>query len=418
MQNPRGTFVRTTSTKYLPLTSVLFQNLLAHASAAAFLLRIISPPSIARCLDAAAAVQAHRDTLPDGTPVSVYRRRRGSRGALFLLHGLSGSGAGDPRIVELASALALTGLTVVVPHVRELMELEVRPAVVGRVAGMIVMTAARRDWCGEGRIHLCGPCISAGVLLLAAEKICAGGAGGGGGNGSGLGAVLLVGPYASVGSVHEWVFCNPEADSYGRNAILLNSIRMLAPESLIRSVWDSGRPALKDVSVEEVCLLLKGRLDDDHFGPLDGDRCGNRVRATLPSVSPGSAAVFNALTTSARALAAISCDIVQHAEVRAYADLLSPTRHLKSLRSPNVVIIHGASDSVVPSRETPQLAEHVARACPLVDAISFDVTPLLGHGERVDEPGGLASLRAYVVAVVYLVAAFGKFFLSCLRESS
>jgi hypothetical protein len=386
-------------------------NLHAHVATAAFLARMVAPRRIGDYMDV--AVRKSLDVLDDGTTVSVYRRRGGPWGhdtspprGLFLLPGLSVSGARDARIAQLASALAMTGLNVVVPHVRAFEQLLVQPDVVERVADVLASASGRADWCTGEQMHLCAPCISAGVLVLAAVRLTSTARGR-------VGAILLIGPYANVATVYDWAFFHRAADPYGRNVMLLNAVRML-PEPVLAQVMaaESAAPAAAcSVDVDELCLLLKAALDDAHLGPPAA-----RLRDARSSAGSLSCAAFDALTGSAACLAAIGRQLRVSAGAQAYFRELSPVGNIDNLRTPCVALVHGKSDSVVPSTETISLAQHIASACPHVDCLAYAVTPLMGHGEMVDDPSAQVSTLAYVWALVDLLRALAQFFAACIKN--
>lgn len=416
MASQSGTFVRSAAAP-LSLLSELIVRVLGTITSIAFLLRMVCPPCLGRCIDVAVKVES--DALSDGTPVYVYRRRapvvrhrnRAGAGGLFLLHGLSASGAADLRVMQLASALSLSGLTVVVPHVEELKNLVVRPELVDRVADMIALASQRPDWCLKQQMNLCGPCISAGILLLAAERLCRKAT-----SNAKVGAMLLIGPYASVASVYKWVFYNREADSYGRNSILLNSIRLLHMDYLIAGLPGLDCSVHDEARMDEVCLLLKAQLDDDHLGQWEDHE--SRVRASIGSVSSASRVVFRSLSNNLDSLESLAERIYSNPRISAFFELLSPSEQLKHLRAPAVVAIHGIADTVLPCSETLELALHLARACVHVDAVSYTITPFLGHGEQVDNHEKQASLSSYVFHALNLVAGFAAFFGACQRQTA
>lgn len=394
----------------LGYTHAAVQSISSTGAALTFLSRMVAPAGLGHLGDItvlSTPTSLAGDTETDPVPVTVYSRR-GPRMSpprcCFLLHGLSASGAADSRIVDLAFALALAGLTVVVPQVKHLQQCAVNGAVVDHVVDLLGRVAAVPDWCSNRELHLCAPCISAGLLLIAAarlppERVAVGG-------------VLLIGPHAEVMSVYDFVFFNADADWYGRNAIILNSFPVVPKHALaevVSGVTQQGAdiPAPPQLNVEEFSTLLRASLNDGHYGPPSA-----QLATALRAVSPATRANYLRLMSSPRAMKRVGDVLKTTAEVGEFARVLSPVGNVAALQCPSVVMVHGEVDIVVPSSETIRLAEHMREACKGVGEVRHLVTPLMSHGDKIaaDEGSSLWALIAYVRGLVELVLLFGSFF--------
>lgn len=297
-------------------------------------------------------------TILSQTQANLYTPRfRSTSHTLLLLHGLSASGAHDHRITALATALASAGLSVIVPHLSTLARCEITPSSVNDVRALIRAAATKSD----RRLHLCAPCISAGIILLAAaEESCCPDVP------LNFGSVLLFGAFGSVQSVFDWAF-GPKADAYCRCSIILNSLPLLPASEL------SVKLGIVPSVVPAVQHILRAYLNDDHFGTARPPS----LPTALVAASPEERIAFSILVAPGR----IGGLFEAVDALESYKIALSPVGKLHGLKANCVVLLHGKYDVVVPASETVVLGQYL-RECPGVGKVQMIVTPLLGHGER------------------------------------
>lgn len=301
-------------------------------------------------------------TLPDGTPVEA--RTYGPEDAsetIVLIHGIHHRGVDEPRLVRFARHLANQGCRVVTPELRELADYQVTKSGVTTVQATVATMSQRSP------VGLIGFSFGGGLSLLAATS---------------TETADRLRYVASVGGYHD----------------LHRSLRYLATHEVESPSGTEPRRAHE----YGLLVLLYGHLD--HFA-LGDDLPA--FRAALKSwlmedraVARRKAAAFT--TTLARdlfqmiekqQLNRISGQLLELLRVRTNVlRALSPAGRLRDVKT-EVLLLHGAFDTVVPPEETLFAAQELERA----DHPQYRtlVTPLLEH-VRVDHPGDLMEKLALV----------------------
>lgn len=327
---------------------------------------------------------------------------------ILLIHGLSASGPDDSRVVRLATALTLTGATVIVPDIAHLRRLIVDNHTIDIITSVIVAVADDAALCSgrRARLSLCAPCISAGIVLVAAAALAT--------TLPPFVAILLIGPYATMEAIHDWVFSDDKnADTYGRNSILLNTLHLLNPTQLSKIVSAHTPSEVQNTvakgswSVEDVCELLRALLDDDH-----GIRpC--RLPVALATVSPATQAVFRAVTCNPRVIADLGSMLKGVPAVIAHYEKISPINSAEAICASCVVLVHGSADEVIPPIET-TILDSFLRKCRSVRHVYSIISPILAHGENV----AFDRRPAFILRIVMnLINVFSTFFHALLWSS-
>jgi dienelactone hydrolase len=100
----------------------------------------------------------------------VFRPSGHVRRAVVLVSGVHPDGIDEPRLVSLAKDLAGTGVNVVTPEIRELMEYRLTAHVTNAIEDTALWTAAREDLAGSARVGMIGVSFSGGLSVVAAGR--------------------------------------------------------------------------------------------------------------------------------------------------------------------------------------------------------------------------------------------------------
>ncbi len=317
------------------------------------------------------------DTLPlPSGPIGVrqYRPARpGAVPAVILVPGLHANGADDPRVRALARNLAMLGLRVVTPRIRQLAELGLFREGIEVIGETAQHLATAHDLPGVGFL---GTSFGGGLGLLAACDTA---------HAERFSFVLAIGAHHDLEGVVRWymgddlrgpsgevppvppdpygiqILAHMAADTFVPPHELCAARRVL--ELALADQAVEARHALGDLADAESKRLLSALLDDP--------RSAQREPAYRAAVDAGSAR-----------LAAVS-----------------PRGRLGGARCP-VFLLHGANDAIIPAVETLRMAREI----PEPFRGGAVVTRYLGHvgrdsGSSWGERWELVQLMARVLGV-------------------
>jgi dienelactone hydrolase len=100
----------------------------------------------------------------------VFKPTRPVRRAVVLVSGVHPDGIDEPRLISLARDLAGTGVNVVTPEIRELMEYRLTAHVTNAIEDTALWTAARDDLAGSAGVGMIGVSFSGGLSVVAAGR--------------------------------------------------------------------------------------------------------------------------------------------------------------------------------------------------------------------------------------------------------
>jgi pimeloyl-ACP methyl ester carboxylesterase len=283
-----------------------------------------------------------------------YAPRDSTAPKLLLLHGVHASGIDEPRLMALARAFAQAGMDVLTPELTQLTHYQVVPEAVSDIEQIA------RAWARETRVAslgVIGISFAGGLALMAAAA---------------QGGKTPIGFVVSVGAHHD---LTRVCDFYAGRAVrgpdgegVAVAAHPYGPRVLLRRAL----PGL--VSASDLPLAVEALDSYLHDRPQAARRLANglspagREVARVLLDSHGSATLSRWLLDSAR---------VQRSQLLA----ASPAGHLQGLQVP-VLLLHGASDPIVPSIET----LYLARAVPKALVRDVLVTELLRHAELTQLP--------------------------------
>jgi len=270
-----------------------------------------------------------------------FAPKKAARGRVLVLHGVTPRGVDDPRMALLADSLAAAGFEVIAPEFSNLRRADLSPSTVATIRE--VLASLGPD------VRVLAPSFAAGLCLRAVAE------------GADVRSVCAIGGYGDVRQSLGRLLSR-DVDAYARIAVVLNMGRLNERECDVLRTWlydDSVRP------VERRYPAVRGTLDQAEGRRVDGviDGSWHELDAWFDQIP----------------------DIVDAIDVNSVA---------ADIRVP-VVLIHGATDRVIPPVESVQLAERLPRA-------HLCVTPLLTHGDT-------KSPAEQPRAVIGLARAFATF---------
>ncbi|MGZ4897022.1 MAG: alpha/beta hydrolase [Candidatus Angelobacter sp.] len=265
-------------------------------------------------------------------------------GGVVLLHGVHHLGIDDPRMWNLARALASTGVLVLTPELQDLADYRVTARTIDVIGDSAVVLSTRM----RRRVGVMGLSFAGGLSLLAANRSEFR---------DSIGFVVAIGAHDDMGRVARFFAANViatpdgleapvQAHEYGALVLAYSHLEdffspqdvPIAREALRQWLWEQPDDALKTAAAlsaagqKELDLLLHHR--DQLREPLLGE-------------------------------------ITLHKDEM---DAVSPHGHLAQLHT-SVFLLHGAGDTIIPSSETLWLAREV----PATELKASLVSPALVH---------------------------------------
>ncbi len=283
-----------------------------------------------------------RSTVPYGSAggepelaelwLPAWASKQQRAGAMLLVFGVNNVGRNHPAIVRVADGLARTGVAVLVPDSRSMLEGRLRADDLDKVVAAFQLLAARPE-VDPARVGMVGFSVGGSLSLVAAgdPRIA-----------SRVAWVNAFGAFGDAATYLASVAAHAYVDPSGRIVPWepTQLARDVFARLLLDAVADGGdRAALQKRYAAEI--HRSGRASPDA-----------RLRASLASV--GGRAVYDLLTASSladarRAIAALP------APVRALIHAISPLEHLDRLRA-RVYLMHEITDQHVPFVESGTLA--------------------------------------------------------------
>ncbi|MBZ5505533.1 MAG: alpha/beta hydrolase [Acidobacteriia bacterium] len=334
--------------------SVLLHPTGPHLRAISLLLRFSNPQS----QGFAASFAQHPFKEEDGsaqTPQGPLRYRLyipqdvKDPGGVLLLHGIHHLGIADPRMWNLARALAGSGVLVMTPELQDLADYRVTARTIDAIGDSAVVLSTRMN----KTVGLIGLSFAGGLALLAANRTE---------YQDKIGFVVAIGAHDDMGRV---------ARSFAANVIAL----------------PDGSDAPFQAHEYGVLVLAYSHLED-FFSSQDVPIAREALRQWLWEL-PDAMKTASALSPAGQK----EFDLLLHhrdllrdpllAKIKLHKDemdAVSPHGHLAQLHTA-VFLLHGAGDTIIPASETLWLAKEVPPAA-LKSAL---VSPALVHVDMGDK---------------------------------
>jgi pimeloyl-ACP methyl ester carboxylesterase len=341
-----------------------------YARAAAFVLDLSGSRSwVRRVLPARNYAVTTRDVeVPTryGAVLSrVYRAGTSTGRSVLVVPGIHGGGIDEPRLAAFSQRLASIGLTVLSLPVPDLRRYRITPTSTDIIEDAAAWMAANGELAPAGRIVIAGISYAGGLSVVAAGRPRLDGK---------IESVVSFGGHADLPRVMMFVCTGRLSDGtpraphdYAVSVLLLAAIPKLVPA-------DQVQPAI---------AALTTFLDASSAQSADPARAAalatqaRDMALTLPEPSRTLLRLAND-----RDVAALGPQMIPYIEELGGAPALSPDRS-PATRAP-VFAIHGELDNVIPSTETPLLAEYLRQQGNM--NVRWLLTPLLSHAD-IQEPG-------------------------------
>lgn len=304
-------------------------------------------------------------------PADVYEGAAPLANPIIFLHGMSPLGIRDPRQIVAVRALAATGFRIICPELSEIKDLQIKAKSIATFSAVAEALLSDPALCPTGRAAFFAPSFSGAICLVAAAHPNLA---------HRISSVCALGSMAQVRGSMEYLFLSDEADTYARYIVLTNYLplakkyRALTPyfAALARDNWNASasmNPRLQGFGKTNLAEKALRKLS-----PRD-----KKTALAIVADRDFRAKVFQHLTP------------LMEGELTAY-DVVSVADRIQA----PTLLMHGATDNVIPADESRRLAPHLSK-CRLV------VSPFLGHADTA------VSLKL-IGDVVRLVTGFAWFF--------
>jgi acetyl esterase/lipase len=266
-------------------------------------------------------------------------------GAILLVLGVNNVGREYPAVTRFADALARTGVVVMVPDSRLLLDGRVSPAEIDGVVEAYRLLASRPEVDAE-RIGILGLSVGGALALLAAadERIA-----------GDVAWVNVFGSYADASRFLAAVMAGAYRDPEG--AVVAWQPAQLARDTALRLLLD----LVADTTD-------RAALDQAYGTPI---RAGERPSAVQVSLRTDAARAVGRLLAATDLDAAEAAVRALPAAARATLDVLSPAGHVNRLTA-RVFLMHDRGDAYVPYPESRALAAELGVRASLTEFRLFD----------------------------------------------
>ena len=304
------------------------------------------------------------DTPTGPTRAKIYSPHGSSHlPGIVIVPGVHHLGVDEPRLQRFARAVAASGITVMTPECKELIDYQIQASSI-RTIGAAADELAKRV--GRERVGVMGMSFAGGLALLAAANDD---------SKKSIGFVVAVGAHDDIRHVARF-FAKNEAIEPNGNIVHMKAhpygIMVLAYEHVDDFFTKEDAPIAHDAMREwlweekgparelEKKMSLAGQAKFDLLAeppPVD-------AKSGVFPEHPLSAEILGGLELYGPAL-----------------DAVSPHGHLASIHVP-VYLVHGEGDDVIPMTETEWLAQEIPRE----DLREALISPALQHVELQGEP--------------------------------
>ena len=290
-----------------------------------------------------------------------------SRKAVLLFHGMGVLGIDDPRLIELASNLCISGFTVFTPELEEVKNLKIRIETVENIRDIVLsLDSFQEKYPFEEGLGFFSVSFGAGLGLIALSD---------GEIQKKFSSMCVVGGFANFEAVVPHVLEHFETENYGNFILLHNFIHMTVTnsEKLESVLWEAAM--------------------DNALNRKNGEAVAPKLQSALNSRDKE---IFERICKEKSFRKALG------EEIRESAGLLlrdlSPIHYIKEISIP-VSIIHGRNDYVIPETESMVISKQMSD-CGIQNRL--EITSLLSHGDKV-------SYWRHINEIPGLAEAFGYF---------
>ena len=280
--------------------------------------------------------------------------------AVLVVPGIHGGGIDEPRLAAFSQRLASTGLNVVSLPVPDLRQYRISPTSTDIIEDAARWMAGNRELAPEGRIVLTGISYAGGLALVAAGRPSLDGK---------IESVVSFGGHADLPRMLTYLCTGRLPDGtrrdphdYPVSIFLLAAIPKLVPPE----------------QMAPMSAALTRFLDASSLESADRGRAETMfAEARTMALQMPEPARTLLLLANDRKVHALGPRLLPYIEELGGAAALSPDRS-RATRA-RVFAIHGEHDNVIPSSETPMLADYLTREGN--QHVRWLLTPLLSHAD-------------------------------------
>jgi dienelactone hydrolase len=315
--------------------TLLWQPASAHVRAASLLVRVSDAEARGWLADVAnhpvVVSEVNEESVPGGSRARLYLPADVTHPpGVVVVHGVHWKGIDEPRLGAFARAIAGTGVAVLTPEIRELCDYRIDPASIETIGESARMLSTRL---GGQRVGLMGLSFAGGLSLVAASDPRYADA---------LAFVVSLGAHDDLGRVLRF-FVTDEAPRPDGSTLHIHA-------------HDYGT------------VVLEYSHADDFFPPQDVEPARAALRSVLHEDLETARELAKALSPASREkmghilahdTASLAPELLAEiARLEPRFAAVSPAAHLSHLRVP-ALVLHGASDTLIPPSEAEWLAHDV-----------------------------------------------------------
>lgn len=339
-----------------------------YVNSAAFILDLAGSGGLARRLmpvrvRAVTARDLQVPTRYGDEAARVYEPAGGSTRSLIVFPGVHAGGIDEPRLVAFSRRLASTGVTVVSMPLPDLRQFRITPQSTDIIEDATRWLAANRALAPTGRVGLVGVSFAGGLALVAAGRQSLAGK---------VQLVVSLGGHADLPRVMTFLCTGVLPDGatrtpheYGIVLILIGALEHLVPADQVEPLRATILTFLEASSLDQTDVPRSKALFD-------------LARARTAAL-PEPARTYMQWVNDRNA-AALGEKLLPLVEVLGGAPALSPDR--SPATAVPAFLLHGATDNVIPSSETPLAAAYLAERGNA--HVKWLLTPLLTHATVSD----------------------------------
>ena len=291
-------------------------------------------------------------------PARVYQPAGTPDRTVIVFPGVHAGGVDEPRLVAFSRRLASTGVTVLSVPLPELRRYRITPASTDAIEDAVLWLSSDKALSPTGVIGVAAVSFAGGLALVAAGRPSLAGR---------ISSVVSLGGHADLPRTMRYLCTGilPDGSTraphdYGVAIILLSAIARLVPPDQAAPLRNAVLAFLDASSLTS----SDARAADAMFADA------KRQAAALPDPARTWAALVDE-----RNVAVLGSRLLPYVEELGGDPALSPDRSAAT-RVP-VFLLHGLEDNVIPSSETPLLADYLRRQGN--PNVSWLLTPLVSH---------------------------------------
>ena len=282
-----------------------------------------------------------------------------SRHTVVVFPGVHGGGRDEPRLTVLCGRLASTGLTVLCAPLPELRQFLITPRSTDAIEDVTLWAAGNRAIAPDGRVAMAAVSFAGGLALVAAGRPSLDGR---------LDVVLSVGGHGDLPRVLRFLCTGILPDGttatpheYSLAVIALGAATRLAP------------PDQAPTLARGIRMYLDATIDESPAGRVKAGALLKEARDLRTTLPEPSGSLLAAVLDRDRAV--LGRALLPWIDELSDAPALSPERS-RPTQAP-VFLLHGRDDNVIPSSETPLLADYLSRQGH--PPVRWLLTPLVSH---------------------------------------